>query len=81
MYHSFDHYGPKINQSLGERNNGVLIAKDQGKAVTYGIFHLQERGRFFISHGDEIYAGQVIGIHNRDNDLIVNPLIGKKYPT
>jgi GTP-binding protein len=78
MYHSFDHYGPKINQSLGERNNGVLISKDQGKAVTYGIFHLQERGRFFISHGDEIYAGQVIGIHNRDNDLIVNPLIGKK---
>jgi GTP-binding protein len=78
MYHSYDHYGPKINQSLGERNNGVLISKDQGKAVTYGIFHLQERGRFFISHGDEIYAGQVIGIHNRDNDLIVNPLIGKK---
>jgi GTP-binding protein len=78
MYHSFDHYGPKINQTLGERNNGVLISKDQGKAVTYAIFHLQDRGRFFISHGDEVYGGQVIGIHNRDNDLVVNPLIGKK---
>ncbi|NDG20628.1 MAG: translational GTPase TypA [Proteobacteria bacterium] len=78
MYHSFDHYGPKINQALGERNNGVLISKDQGKAVTYAIFHLQDRGRFFISHGDEVYGGQVIGIHNRDNDLVVNPLIGKK---
>jgi len=75
---SFDHYGPKINQALGERNNGVLISKDQGKAVTYAIFHLQDRGRFFISHGDEVYGGQVIGIHNRDNDLVVNPLIGKK---
>ncbi|NDB48589.1 MAG: translational GTPase TypA, partial [Proteobacteria bacterium] len=51
---------------------------DQGKAVTYAIFHLQDRGRFFISHGDEVYGGQVIGIHNRDNDLVVNPLIGKK---
>ena len=78
MYHSFDHYGPKINQALGERNNGVLISKDQGKAVNYAIFHLQDRGRFFISHGDEVYGGQVIGIHNRDNDLVVNPLIGKK---
>jgi GTP-binding protein len=78
MYHSFDHYGPKINQVLGERNNGVLISKDQGKAVTYAIFHLQDRGRFFISHGDKVYGGQVIGIHNRGNDLVVNPLIGKK---
>jgi GTP-binding protein len=78
MYHSFDHYGPKINQSLGGRKNGVLISKDQGKAVQYAIFHLQDRGKFFISHGDEVYGGQVIGIHNRSNDLVVNPLIGKK---
>ena len=78
MYHSYDHYGPRIKQTIGERNNGVLISKDQGKAVTYAIFHLQDRGKFFISHGDEVYAGQVIGIHNRENDLVVNPLIGKK---
>ncbi len=78
MYHSYDHYGPRIKQTIGERNNGVLISKDQGKAVTYAIFHLQDRGKFFISHGDEVYGGQVIGIHNRENDLVVNPLIGKK---
>lgn len=78
MYHSYDHYGPRIKQNIGERNNGVLISKDQGKAVTYAIFHLQDRGKFFISHGDEVYGGQVIGIHNRENDLVVNPLIGKK---
>jgi GTP-binding protein len=78
IYHSFDHYGPKINQSLGERKNGVLIAKEQGKALNYGIFHLQERGRFFIAHSDEIYGGQIVGIHTRSNDLVVNPTIGKK---
>ncbi|MFM8244471.1 MAG: translational GTPase TypA [Candidatus Fonsibacter sp.] len=78
IYHSFDHYGPKINQSLGERKNGVLIAKEQGKALNYGIFHLQERGRFFIVHSDEIYGGQIVGIHTRSNDLVVNPTIGKK---
>ncbi len=78
IYHSFDHYGPKINQALGERKNGVLIAKEQGKALNYGIFHLQERGRFFIEHSDEIYGGQIVGIHTRSNDLVVNPTIGKK---
>jgi GTP-binding protein len=78
IYHSFDHYGPKINQSLGERKNGVLIAKEKGKALNYGIFHLQERGRFFIAHSDEIYGGQIVGIHTRSNDLVVNPTTGKK---
>ena len=56
----------------------MLIANGVGKAVAFAIFNLQDRGRMFIGHGDEVYEGMVIGIHSRDNDLVVNPLKGKQ---
>lgn len=78
MYHVFDHYGPMKKGRIGERINGVLIANGMGKCVAYALFALQERGRLFVGHGDEVYEGMVIGIHSRDNDLIINPLKGKQ---
>ncbi|MBF0611672.1 MAG: translational GTPase TypA [Magnetococcales bacterium] len=78
MYHVFDHYGPYLNESLGQRKNGVLIAMELGKAVAYALFNLQDRGRMFVSPGEEVYEGMIIGIHSRDNDLVVNPLKGKQ---
>lgn len=78
MYHTFDHYGPHKGGTIGQRVNGVLISNAQGKALTYALFNLQERGKLFASHGDEVYEGQIIGIHNRSNDLTVNCLKGKQ---
>jgi len=78
MHHIFDHFAPVLEREIGQRQNGVLIANSQGKALAYALFSLQERGRLMISHGDEVYEGQIIGIHSRDNDLVVNPLKGKK---
>ncbi len=78
MYHSFDHYGPLRKGTIGQRQNGVLISMQTGKALAYALFNLQDRGRLFIGHADEIYEGQVIGIHSRDNDLVVNPLKAKQ---
>jgi len=78
IYHSFENYGPCIQGGLAQRQNGVLIASDTGKALAYSLFNLQERGRLMISHAEEIYQGQVVGIHSRDNDLTVNPLKGKQ---
>ena len=78
IYSVFDHYGPMKRGTYGTRINGVLIANGQGKALGYALFNLQERGRLFIGHGDEVYEGMVIGIHSRDNDLVVNPLKGKQ---
>ncbi len=78
MYHSFDSYKPAKAGAIGQRTNGVLIAIDQGQALGYALFNLQERGRLFIGHGDEVYEGMIIGQHSRDNDLVVNPLKGKK---
>ena len=78
MHHAFDHYGPRPSTALGRRNNGVLVSMAKGKALAYALFNLQERGRLFIGHGAEVYEGMVIGIHSRDNDLIVNPLKGKQ---
>ena len=78
MYHVFDHYGPAQTGGIAHRKNGVLIANGQGKALGYALFNLQERGRLFSSHGDEVYEGQIIGIHSRANDLVVNPLKGKQ---
>ena len=78
LYSVFDHYGPSIPMSIGQRQNGVLIANGQGKALGYALFNLQERGRLMIDHGQEVYEGMVIGIHSRDNDLTVNPLKGKQ---
>ena len=78
MHHIFDHFAPVLDREIGQRQNGVLIANSQGKALAYALFSLQERGKLMIGHGDEVYEGQVIGIHSRDNDLVVNPLKGKK---
>ncbi len=78
MHHIFDHFAPVLEREIGQRQNGVLIANSQGKALAYALFSLQERGRLMIGHGDEVYEGQIVGIHSRDNDLVVNPLKGKK---
>ena len=78
MYHSFDCYGPYKGGTIGQRMNGVLISNATGKAAGYAIFSLQERGRMFISHAEEVYEGQVIGIHSRSNDLTVNCSKGKQ---
>jgi GTP-binding protein len=78
LYHTFDHYGPHKGGNIGQRNNGVLISNATGKALTYALFNLQDRGRLFAEHADEVYEGQVIGIHNRSNDLTVNCLKGKQ---
>ncbi len=74
----FDHYGPRKADGMRSRINGVLVSMAQGKCLAFSIFNLQERGRMMISHGDEVYEGQIVGIHNRDNDLVVNPLKGKQ---
>ena len=78
IYHVFDHYGPVQRGGIAPRHNGALISNGMGKALGYALFNLQERGRLFIGHGDEVYEGQVIGLHSRDNDLTVNPLKGKQ---
>ena len=78
IFSSFSHYGPKFAGTLGERNNGVLISIGQGKSLAFGLFNLQERGRLYIGHGDEVYEGMIIGLHSRANDLTVNPLKGKQ---
>ncbi|MCL4143157.1 UNVERIFIED_CONTAM: hypothetical protein GTU68_016653 [Idotea baltica] len=78
IFSVFDHYAPVKVGDFGNRNNGVLIANGMGKAVAFSIFNLQERGRMFIGHNDDVYEGMVIGIHSRDNDLVVNPLKGKQ---
>ena len=78
LYHAFDHYGRRIKEKIGERNNGVLISMATGKSLAYALFNLQERGRLFIGHGREVYEGMVIGIHSRNNDLVVNPLKAKQ---
>ncbi|MFP4899464.1 translational GTPase TypA, partial [Paraburkholderia sp. BR14261] len=78
MSHVFDAYGPIKEGSLGERRNGVLISQDDGAAVAYALWKLQDRGRMFVKPGDALYEGMIIGIHSRDNDLVVNPIKGKQ---
>ncbi|MEJ2060020.1 MAG: translational GTPase TypA [Gammaproteobacteria bacterium] len=78
LHHVFDHYGTHRPGAIGNRVNGVLIANADGKALAYALFNLQERGRLFIGHGEEVYEGMIIGIHSRDNDLVVNPLKAKQ---
>jgi len=75
--HIFDDYGP-VKGDMEERRNGVLISQDDGEAVAYALWKLQDRGRMFVSPGDALYEGMVIGIHSRDNDLVVNPIKGKQ---
>ncbi len=78
IYSSFDHYGPVKRGQYGTRGNGVLIANGVGKVLGYALFTLQERGRLFVSPGEEVYEGMIIGIHSRNNDLVVNPLKAKQ---
>ena len=78
MHHVFDHYGDMKKGDIGQRINGVLIANGTGKALAFALFNLQERGRLFIGPGEEVYEGMIVGIHSRDNDLVVNPLKGKQ---
>ncbi len=78
LYSTFDRYDVLKRGQFGKRINGVLISNDNGKCVGYALFSLQERGRLFVGPGDEVYGGMVIGIHSRDNDLVVNPLKEKK---
>ncbi len=72
MYHVFDHYGPAIKGRIGKRVNGVLIANCQGTARAFALFNLQDRGRLFVEHQSTCYEGMIVGIHARDNDLVVN---------
>ena len=74
LYSVFDHYGPEVKDDIGQRANGVLISNARGKAVAYSLCPLQERGKLLVGNGDEIYEGQIVGIHSRDNDLVVNPI-------
>ncbi len=74
----FSHYGPFLNLKIGQRNNGVLITVGQGKALAYALFNLQPRGKLFIGHGEAVYTGMIIGMHSKDNDLVVNPLKAKQ---
>jgi GTP-binding protein len=78
MYHNFDRYAPRTKAGIGRRQKGVLVSKDSGKALTYALWNLQERGRLFIRHATEVYEGMIIGINARENDLGVNPLKGKQ---
>ncbi len=75
--HVFDEYAP-VAGGMSERRNGVLISQDDGTAVAYALWKLQDRGRMFSSHNDPVYEGMIIGIHSRDNDLVVNPIKGKQ---
>jgi GTP-binding protein len=78
LHHVFDHYGPVVQRQLGQRPNGVLISNGQGVALAYSLFSLQERGRLCIGANEEVYEGMIIGMNNRLDDLVVNPLKGKK---
>jgi GTP-binding protein len=77
MSHIFDGFA-KVPGEIPERHNGVLVSNENGEAVAYALFNLQERGRLFVGPGEKLYEGMIIGIHNRDNDLVVNPIRTKK---
>ena len=74
----FDHWGPIATGEVVSRINGVLVSMVQGKTLSFALHNLQERGRLFLGHGEEVYEGQIIGLHSRDNDLAVNPTKGKQ---
>ena len=78
IHHVFDHYGSYNKDSIAARANGVLVSNQNGKALAYALFNLQERGKLFVGPGDEVYEGMIVGIHSRDNDLVVNPLKAKQ---
>jgi len=78
LSHVFDEYAPVKEGGVAERRNGVLISQENGEAVAYALWKLQDRGRMFVNPGDKLYEGMVIGIHSRENDLVVNPIKGKQ---
>ena len=78
MTSTFDHYGPAKAGPLAKRQNGVLVSMVKGKALSYALYNLQNRGRLFIDHAEAVYEGQIIGLHSRGNDLVVNPIKGKQ---
>jgi GTP-binding protein len=78
LNHVFDHYGPMKKGNVAGRTNGVLISNEMGKSVAYALFSLQERGRLIVGPGEELYEGMIVGLHSRDNDLVVNALREKK---
>jgi len=78
MSHVFDEYAPIKEGGVAERRNGVLISQEDGDAVAYALWKLQDRGRMFVNPGEKLYEGMIIGIHSRDNDLVVNPIKGKQ---
>ena len=77
MSHVFDDYGP-MKAEIAERRNGVLVSAEDGEAVAYALWKLQERGRMFVDPGEPLYEGMVVGLHSRDNDLVVNPVKTKQ---
>ncbi len=78
LFHVFDCYAPAVSGEIGNRHNGALVSMAAGKALAFALFNLQERGRLFIHPNTEVYEGQVVGLHSRANDLVVNPLKGKQ---
>jgi len=74
----FDHYGPAKKGEIAKRQNGVMYSMTAGKTLAYGLFNLQNRGRMFVGHGLDVYKGQIVGLHSRDNDLPVNPTKAKQ---
>jgi GTP-binding protein len=78
MSHVFDEYAPAKAEQMAERRNGVLVSQDDGVAVAYALWKLQERGRMFVVPGEPVYEGMIVGIHSRDNDLVVNPIRTKQ---
>jgi len=78
LYHVFERYDPYVPEELGQRKNGVLVSMVSGKALAYALYNLQDRGRLMIGHGDAVYEGMIVGIHSRQNDLVVNPTKAKQ---
>jgi GTP-binding protein len=78
IYHVLDEYAPRVQGTIAQRNNGTLVSNVQGKALAYALFNLQDRGKLFISHGAPVYEGMIVGIHKRQNDLVVNPTKAKQ---
>lgn len=78
MYHVFDHYGEMVNAAIGERKNGVMIANLPGKATAFSLWNMEDRGRLLIPPQTEVYEGMIVGIHSRENDLVVNVIKGKQ---
>jgi len=78
IYHVFDKYDLRVKSDIAQRNNGVLVSMTPGKALAFALFNLQERGRLFMGHGEPVYEGMIVGIHQRQNDLVVNPTKAKQ---